>query len=110
MSCDMSVDSGPESEYNFDDFENQQEKPKMRLRPSSVSRVSLGGVQISAPLSGVGAKPPLKVPNFKSFLKNGADTSISIAQEETKLPLIKPVPKLIKIDTQKIKQEQRQKS
>ena len=22
MSCDMSVDSGPESEYNFDDFEN----------------------------------------------------------------------------------------
>jgi hypothetical protein len=34
MSCDMSVDSGPESEYNFDDFENQ-DKPKPRLRPSS---------------------------------------------------------------------------
>jgi hypothetical protein len=29
MSCDMSVDSGPESEYNFDEFE-QEEKPKLR--------------------------------------------------------------------------------
>ncbi len=43
MSCDMSVDSGPESEYNFDDFE-KQDKPKPRLRPSSAQRMSLGSV------------------------------------------------------------------
>lgn len=34
MSCDMSVDSGPESEFNFDDFENQ-DKLKPRIRASS---------------------------------------------------------------------------
>jgi hypothetical protein len=45
----------------------------------------------------VGAKPPLQVPNFKQFLKNGAETKIII--EESKLPQIKMIPKI------KIRQE-----
>ena len=47
MSCDMSIDSGPESEYNFDDFENQ-DKPKPRLRASSAQRMSLGQIQVAS--------------------------------------------------------------
>lgn len=67
MSCDMSVDSGPESEYNFDEFE-QEEKPKVRQRPSSVAqRASLSSIQVpqSNNIVTINQKPPLKVPNFK---------------------------------------------
>lgn len=49
----MSVDSGCESEYDFNAFEDGKAKPAAKR----VSRVSLSGVQVG--------KPPLKVPQFK---------------------------------------------
>lgn len=42
MSYDVSVDSGPEEEYNFEDLD-KNDKP-LRNRPSSAVRLSLGNV------------------------------------------------------------------
>ena len=42
MSYDVSVDSGPEEEYNFEDLD-KNDKP-LRNRPSIAVRLSLGNV------------------------------------------------------------------
>jgi hypothetical protein len=69
MSCDaMSVDSGPESEYNFEDLDNKEDASAPSGRPSSVrrmSRVSLSGIKVG--------RPPIKIPTNKPILLQGID-------------------------------------
>jgi hypothetical protein len=69
MSCDaMSVDSGPESEYNFEDLDKKEVVGDSAGRPSSVrrlSRVSLSGIKVG--------KPPIKVPVPKPLALGGLD-------------------------------------
>jgi hypothetical protein len=88
MSCDaMSVDSGPESEYNFEDLDNKEDGFVPSGRPGSVrrlSRVSLSGIKVG--------KPPIKVPSNKPILLQGIDpeaiirNASQLKSEENKLP------------------------
>lgn len=90
MSCDIEVDSGPESEYNFEDMD-KDEKPA-RQRASSATRASLGLIQVG--------KPPMKVAQFKPIYNQGFDPNAIIngapKDEEQKLPEINK-PKVLKI-------------
>ena len=90
MSCDIEVDSGPESEYNFEDMD-KDEKPA-RQQTSSAARVSIGAIQVG--------KPPMKVASCKPIYHQGFDPDAIIKgapkEEEQKLPDINK-PKVLKI-------------
>ena len=92
MSCDaMSVDSGPESEYNFEDLEKKEDENGVpQGRASSVrrlSRVSLSGIKVGRPpIKGLANKPiSLQGIDPEAIMRNAGQIGAT-GGEESKLP------------------------